>query len=66
MHKAVSLFAGAGGFCGGVRFAGFKVVCAVESDSYHGAALKRIKGDSSELQHFAPSFYADEPAQTPK
>jgi DNA (cytosine-5)-methyltransferase 1 len=32
MHKAVSLFAGAGGFCEGVRLAGFKVVCAVESD----------------------------------
>ncbi|MGX1348242.1 DNA (cytosine-5)-methyltransferase 1 [Bradyrhizobium elkanii] len=33
MRKAVSLFAGAGGFCEGVRLAGFKVVCAVESDT---------------------------------
>ena len=32
MHKAVSLFAGAGGFCEGVQLAGFKVVCAVEND----------------------------------
>lgn len=32
MRKAVSLFAGAGGFCEGIRLAGFKVVCAVESD----------------------------------
>ncbi len=32
MFKAVSLFSGAGGFCEGVRLAGFKVVCAVESD----------------------------------
>jgi DNA (cytosine-5)-methyltransferase 1 len=32
MLKAVSLFSGAGGFCEGVRLAGFKVICAVESD----------------------------------
>jgi DNA (cytosine-5)-methyltransferase 1 len=32
MLRAVSLFSGAGGFCEGVRLAGFKVVCAVESD----------------------------------
>jgi hypothetical protein len=32
MLSAVSLFSGAGGFCEGVRLAGFKVVCAVESD----------------------------------
>jgi DNA (cytosine-5)-methyltransferase 1 len=30
---AVSLFSGAGGFCEGVRLAGWKVVCAVESDA---------------------------------
>lgn len=29
---AVSLFSGAGGFCDGVRLAGWNVVCAVESD----------------------------------
>ncbi len=32
MLKAVSLFSGAGGFCEGVKLAGFKVVCAVEED----------------------------------
>jgi site-specific DNA-cytosine methylase len=32
MHKAVSLFSGADGFCEGVRLASFKAVCAVESD----------------------------------
>lgn len=32
MRKAVSLFSGAGGFCEGVRLAGFKVVVAVEAD----------------------------------
>jgi hypothetical protein len=33
---------------------------------HHGAALKRIKGDSNEFQHFTPGFYADEPGQKPK
>jgi hypothetical protein len=36
-----------------------------EQLAHHGAALKR-KGDSNEFQHFAPSFYADQPGQTPK
>lgn len=34
-HKkpaAVSLFSGAGGFCEGVRLAGYDVICAVEND----------------------------------
>jgi DNA (cytosine-5)-methyltransferase 1 len=31
---AVSLFSGAGGFCEGVRLAGWDVVCAVESDAH--------------------------------
>ncbi len=33
MLTAVSLFSGAGGFCEGVRLAGWKVVCGVESDA---------------------------------
>lgn len=32
--KAVSLFSGAGGFCEGVRLAGFEIACAVEQDKY--------------------------------
>jgi DNA (cytosine-5)-methyltransferase 1 len=32
MPRAISLFSGAGGFCEGVRLAGFKVICGVESD----------------------------------
>jgi DNA (cytosine-5)-methyltransferase 1 len=31
---AVSLFSGAGGFCEGVRLAGYQVLCAVEADPY--------------------------------
>ena len=52
MPRAVSLFSGAGGFCEGVRLAGFKVVCAVESDAAacetHTANFKDValfKGD---------------------
>jgi site-specific DNA-cytosine methylase len=30
---AVSLFSGAGGFCEGVRLAGWNVICAVESNA---------------------------------
>ena len=33
-HIWRALFSGAGGFCEGVRLAGFKVVCAVEQDIY--------------------------------
>jgi DNA (cytosine-5)-methyltransferase 1 len=52
MRKAVSLFAGAGGFCEGVRLAGFKVMCAVELDEAacrtHAANFQNVglfKGD---------------------
>ncbi len=50
--KAVSLFSGAGGFCEGVRLAGWKVICAVESDAQAGlthtanfADVALFKGD---------------------
>jgi len=49
---AVSLFSGAGGFCEGARLAGWKVVCAVESDTQacltHAANFREValfKGD---------------------
>src|ERR1044072_1098761 len=46
MPTAVSLFSGAGGFCEGVRLAGFKVVCAVEMDAYavrtHSANFPKV------------------------
>jgi len=49
---AVSLFSGAGGFCEGARLAGWKVICAVESDAQacltHAANFSEValfKGD---------------------
>jgi DNA (cytosine-5)-methyltransferase 1 len=56
MHRAVSLFAGAGGFCEGVRLAGFKVICAVESDSYacetHAANFKNVALFDGDIRRF--------------
>jgi DNA (cytosine-5)-methyltransferase 1 len=34
MAKAISLFSGAGGFCEGVRLAGWDVICSVETDEH--------------------------------
>jgi DNA (cytosine-5)-methyltransferase 1 len=54
MPTAVSLFSGAGGFCEGVRLAGFKLACAVEMDEYaartHGVNFPNVpmyRGDIS-------------------
>jgi DNA (cytosine-5)-methyltransferase 1 len=46
MPTAVSLFSGAGGFCEGVRLAGFRLACAVEMDGYaartHGINFPKV------------------------
>ena len=54
MLRAVSLFSGAGGFCAGVRLAGWTVACAVELDPHacltHAANFADVplfKGDIS-------------------
>jgi DNA (cytosine-5)-methyltransferase 1 len=54
MPTAVSLFSGAGGFCEGVRLAGFKLSCAVEMDEHaartHGINFPNVpmfRGDVS-------------------
>jgi DNA (cytosine-5)-methyltransferase 1 len=56
MRKAVSLFAGAGGFCEGVRLAGFKVVCAVEDDAdacrTHAANFKDVALFNGDIGRF--------------
>ncbi|MGZ3140528.1 DNA cytosine methyltransferase [Lentzea chajnantorensis] len=40
-YRAVSLFSGCGGFCDGVRLAGFSVNAAVESDQYAAQTYRR-------------------------
>jgi DNA (cytosine-5)-methyltransferase 1 len=56
MRKAVSLFSGAGGFCEGVRLAGFKVICAVESDKAacetHGANFADVALFAGDIARF--------------
>lgn len=56
MHKAVSLFAGAGGFCEGVRLAGFKVLCAVENDEAacrtHAANFQNVALFEGDISRF--------------
>jgi DNA (cytosine-5)-methyltransferase 1 len=56
MLKAVSLFSGAGGFCAGVKLAGFKVICAVESDGAacrtHGANFRDVALFDSDISRF--------------
>jgi DNA (cytosine-5)-methyltransferase 1 len=56
MRKAVSLFAGAGGFCEGVRLAGFQVVCAVENDAAacktHAANFPKVALFEGDIHRF--------------
>ena len=56
MPTAVSLFSGAGGFCEGVRLAGFKLACAVEMDPYavrtHGANFPKVPMFSGDVSRF--------------
>ena len=56
MPTAVSLFSGAGGFCEGVRLAGFKVVCAVEMDGYaartHSANFPKVPMFRGDVKRF--------------
>jgi DNA (cytosine-5)-methyltransferase 1 len=53
---AVSLFSGAGGFCEGVRLAGWSVVCAVESDAQacltHAANFSDVALYKGDIAHF--------------
>lgn len=68
MRKAVSLFAGAGGFCEGVRLAGFKVVCAVESDPdacrTHAANFKNVPLFEGDIARFLRDSRKGVPSRT--
>jgi DNA (cytosine-5)-methyltransferase 1 len=56
MPTAVSLFSGAGGFCEGVRLAGFTLACAVEMDGYaartHGVNFPKVPMFLGDISRF--------------
>lgn len=54
-YRAVSLFSGCGGFCEGVRLAGFKVNGAVEHDRY---AVETYKHNFPEVPLFPSDIHA--------
>lgn len=64
LYRAVSLFSGCGGFCEGVRLAGFSVKAAVELDRYAAQTYRRnfsevplFEGDVSDfLVNSAPAW----------
>lgn len=69
-YRAVSLFSGCGGFCEGVRLAGFETVAAVEIDRFAAETYRHnfpetplFEGDiASFLKPSPPSWVAREPA----
>jgi DNA (cytosine-5)-methyltransferase 1 len=54
-YRAVSLFSGCGGFCEGVRLAGFEVKAAVEWDRF---AIETYKHNFPEVPLFANDIHA--------
>lgn len=59
MLNAISLFSGAGGFCEGVRLAGWKVICAVEADAQACLTHAANFGDVSLFQGDIARFLLD-------
>ena len=62
---AVSLFSGAGGFCEGVRLAGWNVVCAVESDAQACLTHAANFGDVALFKGDIARFLQDEQPGVP-
>jgi len=64
--KAVSLFSGAGGFCEGVRLAGYKVLCAVEADPHacktHSSNFPDVPLFRGDIVEFLKSPYRGVPS----
>jgi DNA (cytosine-5)-methyltransferase 1 len=67
MPTAVSLFSGAGGFCEGVRLAGFKLACAVEMDEYaartHGTNFPKVPMFRGDVSRFLVDAHAGVPTK---
>ncbi|MBE9498253.1 DNA cytosine methyltransferase [Streptomyces sp. GKU 257-1] len=67
LNRAVSLFSGCGGFCEGVRLAGFTVKAAVELDRFAAETYRRnfpevplFEGDVHDFLNSSSSAWEDE------
>lgn len=64
---AVSLFSGAGGFCEGVRLAGYEILCAVEVDPSacrtHRANFPKVPLFSGNIKEFLADGYIGTPGR---
>jgi DNA (cytosine-5)-methyltransferase 1 len=67
MPTAVSLFSGAGGFCEGVRLAGFKLSCAVEMDEHaartHGINFPKVSMFRGDVSRFLVDLHPGVPTK---
>jgi DNA (cytosine-5)-methyltransferase 1 len=54
---AVSLFSGAGGFCEGMRLAGWKIACAVEADCHACLTHAANFDDVALFKGTSPAFF---------
>jgi len=65
--RAISLFSGAGGFCEGVRLAGYEVLCGVESDPNacrtHAANFPEVPLFKGDIERFLIDELAGAPAR---
>ena len=65
--RAISLFSGAGGFCEGVRLAGYEVLCGVEADQNacrtHAANFPEVPLFKGDIERFLIDEYADTPSR---
>lgn len=65
--RAISLFSGAGGFCEGVRLAGYKVLCGVEADQNacrtHAANFPEVPLFKGDIERFLIDECADTPSR---
>ncbi len=65
--QAISLFSGAGGFCEGVRLAGYKVLCGVEADPTacltHAANFPEVPVFQGDIGRFLIDRFAGVPGR---
>lgn len=61
--SAVSLFSGCGGFCEGIKLAGYKVLCGVEKDRFAAETYRFNFGDTPLFEGDIHHFLATKPLE---